>query len=561
MNLLLIALFTSCLIAQIPDGYLLSSGSKLSRFDELSIKDRIASNVVVDIQQLDDSLYLFGTGAGLSFGELKSNGSIDFGYFSLPEMPRGGNPSLSVFENIIAVSGVVDTNVVTGYEPKGTGIAYSKNGGNNWEYLPQPIDPDTVYFINYDSTLCSNNNFTWDNQNETCFSNQNWTISWGSQEIKSLLVSSEVDNVSYDLAISTDYIYAASWAGGLRRYPINLLPGNSNRKWEIIPLPRDNDFDLYCGEIDTSFYLNPRDPIDGGYHNHKGFSVYVNEDIIWVGTAAGINKGVINGNCIDWVNHYNSWTNNISGNWVVGIHHQDLDNYSRYWAITWSAETPGEFSALSYTDDDGNTWKTTQPSGYSEKVYNIYTDSNRIWASSESGLYLSEDGEHWEKYIRPIDKNTDEELSSDLVMSTYYSGSLNWIWMGTDDGIAISEDEGISWEVYRFWESTSFANKKNMLKAYPNPFLINDYNIVGNDGHVRFIYSNPYEHSGNIDVFDFAMDKVIHLNNPYPTSLNGENEIIWNGRNEYGDKIANGVYFCRLSLNGKYFWTKLAVIN
>ena len=54
MNLLLIALFTSCLIAQIPDGYLLSSGSKLSRFDELSIKDRIASNVVVDIQQLDD---------------------------------------------------------------------------------------------------------------------------------------------------------------------------------------------------------------------------------------------------------------------------------------------------------------------------------------------------------------------------------------------------------------------------------------------------------------------------------------------------------------------------
>ena len=100
-----------------------------------------------------------------------------------------------------------------------------------------------------------------------------------------------------------------------------------------------------------------------------------------------------------------------------------------------------------------------------------------------------------------------------------------------------------------------------MLNAYPNPFLINDYNIVGHDGHVRFIYSNPYEHSGNIDVFDFAMDKVIHLNNPYPTSLNGENEIIWNGRNEYGDKIANGVYFCRLSLNGKYFWTKLAVIN
>ena len=40
-----------------------------------------------------------------------------------------------------------------------------------------------------------------------------------------------------------------------------------------------------------------------------------------------------------------------------------------------------------------------------------------------------------------------------------------------------------------------------------------------------------------------------------------ENEIIWNGRNDYGDKVANGVYFCRLFLNGEYYWTKLAVIN
>ena len=40
-----------------------------------------------------------------------------------------------------------------------------------------------------------------------------------------------------------------------------------------------------------------------------------------------------------------------------------------------------------------------------------------------------------------------------------------------------------------------------------------------------------------------------------------ENEILWNGRNEYGDKVANGAYFCRLSLQGEYYWTKLAVVN
>ena len=55
------------------------------------------------------------------------------------------------------------------------------------------------------------------------------------------------------------------------------------------------------------------------------------------------------------------------------------------------------------------------------------------------------------------------------------------------------------------------------------------------------------------------MDRVVQLQ--YPYTIDDESEMAWNGRNEYGDKIANGVYFCRLSLNGKYYWTKLAVVN
>ena len=56
------------------------------------------------------------------------------------------------------------------------------------------------------------------------------------------------------------------------------------------------------------------------------------------------------------------------------------------------------------------------------------------------------------------------------------------------------------------------------------------------------------------------MDHVIHLNNFKPITID-ENEIVWNGKNESGDRVANGAYFCRLSLNGKYYRTKLAVIN
>ena len=257
--------------------------------------------------------------------------------------------------------------------------------------------------------------------------------------------------------------------------------------------------------------------------------------------------------------HYTSWLNNISGNWVIGFTHQDFADFTRLWAITWSADTQGEFSALSYTEDGGESWDTVQPSGYTEKIYNLYGDPNRIWAASESGLYVSEDGKHWEKYLRPVDKNSGEELIAEAVMSTYFSENNNWLLVGTGDGIAISDDDGINWTVHRFWESNVYKNEKKMFSAYPNPFFINDYNQVSSDGHVRFVYSNPENIAGSIDIFDFAMDRVIQLSGAH--LINDESELIWNGRNDYNDKVANGVYFCRLSLNGNYYWTKLAVVN
>ena len=158
----------------------------------------------------------------------------------------------------------------------------------------------------------------------------------------------------------------------------------------------DSDTNLVCGQIDSGTYeLNPNDPVNGGNHNHKGFSVHVINNTIWVGTANGINKGIIEEDCINWEHHYTSTWNNISGNWVIGFTNQKLENGTdRIWAITWAGEGNNEKNALSYTDDGGETWQITSPSGESEKVYNLYANENRIWAATASGLYVSEDGEH-----------------------------------------------------------------------------------------------------------------------------------------------------------------------
>jgi len=519
---------------QLPLEYTLISMSDLERFESNS-DTGLVSNAIWDIRSSNDELLFFGTGAGLSFADLSSSFNIQYGHFTSLALPRGGNTALTIGNGIIAVSGVVDTITATGdHEPKGTGVAYSKDEGENWTYLPQPVDT-----IPNEST------------------NGYQTISWGYQAVSALAVTTDIRNVSYDIAIGNKYIYTANWASGIRRYSHLPTTASETKNWEIIPLPMDNDLELLCGKIDVENYeFNPRDPGDGGNHNHKGFGVYVIENTLWAGTAAGINKGIISGDCINWVRHYQSGLDNISGNWVIGFTHQEMDGFIRLWAITWATNAEIEKYALSYTDDGGESWHITSPSGgysKSERIVNLYANSNRIWATSLLGLYVSEDGEHWEKYNRPVDSESGEEILSESVYSAYYSQSHQTLWMGTSDGLALINDEASI--VTRFWDSPS------PFSVYPNPFLVNDYNQVENDGHVRFIYSNPNEQLGRIDVFDFSMDHVVHLNNQNLISMDGENEIIWNGRNDYGDKVANGVYFCRLFLNGEYYWTKLAVIN
>ena len=103
-----------------------------------------------------------------------------------------------------------------------------------------------------------------------------------------------------------DYIYATSFAGGLRRFDYTL----DNPNWELVPLPMDSQSSLLCNQIDIENYeYDPVNPPEG-HDNHKAFSVFVDDNIIWVGTGDGINKGMISlddeldNECIDWT-HYN----------------------------------------------------------------------------------------------------------------------------------------------------------------------------------------------------------------------------------------------------------------
>ena len=231
---------------------------------------------------------------------------------------------------------------------------------------------------------------------------------------------------------------------------------------------------------------------------------------------------------------------------------------------TWDKESEGEIGVPSFSDDGGESWSYSNQLAYlGVTAHNISFDGDWIYLSTDQGLFISQDAEFWEKFDYFVDYQTGAQILSETI---YDAKIINdRLWVATNDGIAISSEntdenpiEWLStedprdWLVYRFWESD------NSFSAYPNPFLINDHNVLNNQGHVRFVHTSQNSQA-RIDIFDFSMDKVVSLNSP--NLINDQIEFVWSGQTAYGDKVKNGVYFCRFNDNGKYLWVKLAVLG
>ena len=539
-NFLYIFLYFQFLFSMLPTHLSFNTyeTNNINRNETDNIELGLPSNQIVDIRLGNDKLF-FGTSGGLGYLDL--DGSYFFKSFMNDSLPYGSNPSVVTKQledsYIVVASGGQSIDIASETYPSGTGIGYSLNNGESWHYKNQPVDPipdgNSKYQI----------------------------MSWGGQDLNQLAVTTQINNITYDLAIIGDYIYSASWAGGIRRFKfqnIELgLPDDDLNPWESIPLPMDNQSILNCGFIDIQEYeLNPNDPINGGSHNHKGFSVFShNDSTIWVGTAGGINKGIIdqNTNCIDW-EHFNSLNHGFSGNWVIGFNYQIDKN--RIWAITWS--TGGiERNALSYTDDDGITWNVPyQLEELNIKFYNIYILNSTIYASSEEGLWKSNDGENWVLFPNIVGSDG-QQILSQIVYSSIISDEINeTLWVGTPDGVAKTENSGLDWTIYRYIGEEIYKDQYNLIESfyvYPNP----------TSGYARFAFEN-YTSNSKLDIFNFSMEKVISLKNPilFENDIyNNTGEFFWDCKNSYGHKVANGVYFCRLKNDNTTKWTKLMVID
>ena len=549
MTFLLLTLISLLQAFDVPYSFNFSPSSNYRN----SSSGGLSSNTIIDFEKyLDESIFM-GTSNGLNIGFYDSDLAYHFeNFLSESSMVEGSNSALIIKNDIIATAGAKTSETSVGNQPEGTGVSYSLDGGDTWYYMPQPKDD---LYQNIDQWGCqwSEDNQLYSNENEcddNCFdclgdskdcAMYNY-ISWGEEnEVRNFSVTTEIQNVTYDLAIHGSYIYAASWAGSLRRFDYSI----DEPIWEVVPLPMDNQLELNCNSLTSSYQVNPigntTESCGYEFDNHKVFSVSSIEDTLWVGTAAGINKGVFtDNNCIDW-KRMKADDYGFYDDWIIGFEHQVFDDGSiRIWAITWDRRHDGSHEIYggppSYTDDGGKTWNIVEDLLDRRIItYNISPSLNTVYVSSNEGLFASNNSILWEEIMQA-------QIGQEAVLDVEFIETLNHLWVSSEDNIDI-----LNLDLDESYIASSIGNVDLDFYAYPNP-------IIGNQLS-KFVYNGEEENlNGVITIYDFSLDRVIEIQSSGWTT--------WDGKNEYGDRVANGVYICQyIHSNNDVYSFNIMVIN
>ncbi len=443
---------------------------------------RISGNSVTDIKHNGSSLWI-ATGSGLSRSD--NHGDSWYNFTTEAMLGKGGISALAFAGPTIWVATAFDTLTSdAGSLSAGGGLSYSDDNGVTWHHFPQPG-------------------------------------------------ITNVQNVTYDIAILDSTIWITSWGGGLKR------SDDWGKTWQDAP--------------PDTFFFNPLDRL-----NHRAFSTLAVDSILWVGTAAGINRSADNGKT--WVNfRHQNQDQPISGNFVVALAHQDWREHHILWAATIEAEDADEYRAVSFSADEGQTWQVTI-SG--EFTHNFAFDDSVVYVATDNGLFKSLDlGKNWDSVSEVRDAHSGESLFT----HEFYAADVmpgHELWAGTADGLIRSNDGGSSWQIFRTFETLLDEQNVSATYAYPNPFSPLRHNQQNDEGHVRFHYRVDQSGPVSVSVYDFDMTLVRRVEEGVYRTGAAEYDAIWNGRNDFNEPVANGVYFYRVVTAGsKVVWGKVMVLD
>jgi hypothetical protein len=401
------------------------------------------------------------------------------------------------------------------------GFLISNDGGRSWSFrFPQLDTPD-------DSTQV-----------------------YGISTLRALPVIVPEQSPPFDIDLDpiTGTLWTAAWASGIRRSE------DDGRTWQRVVLPPDT-LDEIRPDIEYNFVFAPERRPNEEANNFLGFSVLVDETgTVWAGTAGGLNRSLdarTVGGDASWRRFsYDGTPASLVGNWITSIEEQPREGRNPVWMACWPATEAGEDFGITVTRDGGETFEQEL---IGEKVYDFAFLGDSVLAAGDNGLFISaDDGRTWQtvRYFGP-------DIRPDVTVFAVGSDGSN-IWAGTDDGLVRSSDGGRSWEVIRtdipLHPETPTARTPDVDSfAYPNPFA------PGSDGWARFRYALTASGTVRVRLFDFGSNLVRTIVDGSRSA--GTHEEIWDGTDDRGTLVANGVYFYVIETDEATWKGKLLVID
>jgi hypothetical protein len=484
------------------------------------------SNAINDIVIRDDTVWIasgkgpsFTTTAGTSWKNFTSTATFD----------EKGVSAVAVRGDEVWIATAYSTKLDNESIQTGHGLHYSLDRGETWKFIPQPVDTGKVD-----------------------------TLIYGRNKIPALAITVPQLNLTYDIALTNNTVWIASWAGMLRRST------DLGRTWQRVVLPPDNLNRISPGDSlkfalsnVTKFFasdtLYNKDTLRASF-NHVMFAVYASDDsTIWVGTANGINKSTDGG--VSWrkFNHQNQ-LKPISGNFVVAIAEQRWKDKRIIWAATSNVDNPDEKRGVSFSEDEGETWSTAL---LGEFAHNVAFKDSIVYVAADGGLYRSADfGKSWWRGGTIYDPMNLQRFGSPTIYGVAIRGDT--VWTGGPEGLAYtidsaSEPFGRTWKIFRTYQPVQSTAK---TYSYPLPFS-------PDDEVVRLHYSTQGRTTAvTIRIFDFAMQPVKELIRNATRSGTVEHDEIWNGKDDLDRRVANGVYFYRVEVEGsEMIWGKIFVLQ
>lgn len=480
------------------------------------------SNFIVRIFPFGDTVW-FSTGSGLMRTVDRFN-TFD-NYYDLAPFGTDDMSGLAVYKNLVVVATATSQEISGEEIPVGTGIKISTDYGINWSSFPQPIDG------RYDTTIVYGNNILY-----------------------ALPVVVPQQNLSYDIEITRNKndlnnytIWITSWGGGLRKST------DYGSTWQRVVLPPDDLDSIRIIDTGYTFSVNVRNN-----YNQTPFCIKaLNDSTLFVGTANGINKSTDWG--LSWrkYSYQNSGSgiNRVSGNFVVNLHIQKYSGKDIIWGACRRANDNNEVNAISYTTNYGTNWAYTLAD---VQPRNISSKDSIVYAESDNGLWRSYFGKFdWTKPGLIYDEVTKDQLRT----SNFYSGAYlnDTLYFGSGDGLCRTIENGQPWTAkWKIFRAMKVIDLNSDIKTYaaPNPFSPN-YEVA------RIFYKSGKSSSKiTIKIFDFGMNPVRTVIQNAMRNSPDELFTIWDGKNNEGYQVANGVYFYRIEIDEDTpVWGKILVLQ